>query len=80
MSASSQDGDTALEILRPGDVFILAAVLNNDVCLQSAQTLTATRVLMVPAELVREQMSEDPAFMHAVVLNLRGPIAVLSRN
>lgn len=70
MSASSQDGDTALEILRPGDVFILAAVLNNDVCLQSAQTLTATRVLMVPAELVREQMSEDPAFMHAVVFEL----------
>lgn len=47
-----------------------AAVLNNDVCLQSAQTLTATRVLMVPAELVREQMSEDPAFMHAVVFEL----------
>ncbi len=70
MSARSEEGETALEILRAGDVFILAAVLNNDVCLQSAQTLTPTRVLMVPSELVRELMSEDPAFMRAVVFEL----------
>lgn len=70
MSAKSDDGETALEILRAGDVFILAAVLNNDVCLQAAQTLTPTRVLMMPSELVREQMGEDPAFMHAVVFEL----------
>ncbi len=67
MSARSDDGETALEILRGGDIFILAAVLNDDVCLQTAQTLTPTRVLMVPASLVRELMSEDVGFMRAVV-------------
>lgn len=67
MSARSDDGETALEILRAGDIFILAAVLNDDVCLQTAQTLTPTRVLMVPASLVRELMGEDVGFMRAVV-------------
>jgi CRP/FNR family transcriptional regulator, transcriptional activator FtrB len=67
MSAKSDDGETALEILRAADIFILAAVLNNDVCLQTAQTLTPTRVLMVPSSLVRDLMSEDVGFMRAVV-------------
>lgn len=67
MLAKSDDGETALEILRNDDIFILAAVLNDDVCLQTAQTLTPTRVLMVPASLVRDLMSEDVGFMRAVV-------------
>ncbi|MCH4543417.1 MULTISPECIES: cyclic nucleotide-binding domain-containing protein [Brucella/Ochrobactrum group] len=67
MSAKSDDGETALEILRNDDIFILAAVLNDDVCLQTAQTLTPTRVLMVPSSLVRDLMSEDLGFMRAVV-------------
>ncbi|RRY19691.1 transcriptional regulator [Brucella anthropi] len=67
MSAKSDDGETALEILRAADIFILAAVLNDDVCLQTAQTLTPTRVLMVPSSLVRDLMSEDVGFMRAVV-------------
>ncbi|OIS95010.1 cyclic nucleotide-binding domain-containing protein [Brucella cytisi] len=67
MSAKSDDGETALEILRAGDIFILAAVLNDDVCLQTAQTLTPTRVLMVPSSMVRDLMSEDVGFMRAVV-------------
>ncbi len=67
MSAKSDDGETALEILRADDIFILAAVLNDDVCLQTAQTLTPTRVLMVPSSLVRDLMSEDVGFMRSVV-------------
>ena len=67
MSAKSDDGGTALEILRAGDIFILAAVLNDDVCLQTAQTLTPTRVLMAPSSLVRDLMSEDTGFMRAIV-------------
>ncbi|WP_448785565.1 cyclic nucleotide-binding domain-containing protein [Brucella intermedia] len=67
MSAKSDDGETALEILRAEDIFILAAVLNDDVCLQTAQTLTPTRVLMVPSSLVRDLMSEDVGFMRAIV-------------
>ena len=67
MSAKSNEGETALEILGAVDVFILAAVLNDDVCLQTAQTLVATRVLMIPAALVRDLMSEDSGFMRAIV-------------
>lgn len=67
MSAKSNEGETALEILRAVDVFILAAVLNDDVCLQTAQTLVTTRVLMVPATLVRDLMSDDTGFMRAIV-------------
>lgn len=67
MSAKSHEAETALEILRAVDVFILAAVLNDDVCLQTAQTLVSTRVLMVPATLVRDLMSEDSGFMRAIV-------------
>jgi CRP/FNR family transcriptional activator FtrB len=70
MSARSEEGETALEVLRSGDVFILAASLNNDVCLQSAQTLTAARVLMIPSSLVRSMMSEDSSFMQAIVFEL----------
>lgn len=67
MSAKSSEGETALEILHAFDVFILAAVLNDDVCLQTAQTLVPTRVLMIPASLVRKLMSEDSGFMRAIV-------------
>ncbi len=67
MSAKSTESETVLEILRTGDIFILAAVLNDDVCLQSAQTLNAARMLMIPASLVRGLMSEDVNFMRAIV-------------
>lgn len=67
MSAKSNEGETALEILGAVDVFILAAVLNDDVCLQTAQTLTTTRILMIPATLVRDLMSQDVGFMRAIV-------------
>lgn len=67
MSARSVESETVLEILRTGDIFILAAVLNDEICLQSAQTLTGGRVLMIPASLVRGLMSEDVSFMRAIV-------------
>lgn len=70
MSASSVKSDTVIEILGPTSLFILAAVLNNDVCLQSARTLTPARILMIPASLIRDLLAEDPDFMRAVVFEL----------
>ncbi len=70
MSARSAGSETALEILHANDIFILAAVLNDGVCLQTAQTLAPTRVLMVPSTLVRELISEDAGFMRAVVFEI----------
>ncbi|QRI63086.1 helix-turn-helix domain-containing protein [Shinella sp. PSBB067] len=70
MSASSMKSETVIEILGPANLFILAAVLNNDVSLQSARTLTPARILMIPASLIRDLMAEDPDFMRAVVFEL----------
>ena len=67
MSAKSGESETVLEVLRMADVFILAAVLNDDICLQTAQTLTSSRILMVPSSLVRGILNEDNGFMRAVV-------------
>jgi CRP/FNR family transcriptional activator FtrB len=70
MSSSATGDDTVIEILGPVNLFILAAVLNNDVCLQSARTLTPARILMIPATLIRDLMGEDQGFMKAVVFEL----------
>ncbi len=70
MSSSATGDETVIEILGPVNLFILAAVINNDVCLQSARTLTPARILMVPASLIRELLGEDHDFMKAVVFEL----------
>lgn len=68
--ATTDGRETTMDLLRPVGVFILAAVLNDQAYLQSARTLEASRVLMIPAETVRATMASDPAFMRAVVFEL----------
>ena len=46
--------ETTIDILRPVTTFILAAVIRDEVHLKSARTLTPARVLMIPAEAVRD--------------------------
>lgn len=70
MYATSHGRETTLDIIQPVGLFILAAILNDDVCLQSARTLTEAQVLMIPASRVREAIENDTAFMHAVVREL----------
>lgn len=70
MSSSAAGDETVIEILGPVNLFILAAVLNNDICLQSAKTLTPARILMIPATLIRDLLGEDHDFMSAVVFEL----------
>ncbi len=70
MYATSHGRVTILDILQPVSLFILAAILNDDVCLQSARTLTEAEVLMIPAARFREAIDNDTAFMHAVVREL----------
>lgn len=70
MFATTAGRETTIELLRPVGVFILAAVLNDQVYLQSARTLEASRILMIPAEKVRMTMAADPAFMRAIVFQL----------
>ncbi|MCG5234827.1 cyclic nucleotide-binding domain-containing protein [Xanthobacter oligotrophicus] len=68
--ATSGDRETTMSIVEPVGTFILAAVLNDQVYLQSARTLEKAQILMIPAEKVREALGTDPAFTHAVVTEL----------
>lgn len=72
--------ETTIDLLRPVSVFILAAVLNDQVYLQSARTLESSRVLMIPSEKVRMTMDADPAFMHAVVMDLAAAYRAVIRD
>ncbi len=70
MFASGGGRDTTISIVRPVGVFILAAVLNDQVYLQSARTLEKSQVLMIPAESVRTALVADAAFTRAVITEL----------
>lgn len=72
MFARSNDRETTMAILEPVSAFILAAVLRDAVYLMSARTIERSRVLMIPAESVREALENDPAFTRAIVQDLAG--------
>jgi CRP/FNR family transcriptional activator FtrB len=62
--------ETTLGFVHPMGTFILAAVLKDQVHLQSARTLEPSRLLMIPAESLRSAMHQDSGFMAAVVAEL----------
>jgi CRP/FNR family transcriptional activator FtrB len=62
--------ETTLSVLTPPSAFILAAVIVDGVYLKSARTLTASTVVLIPAEAVREVFLKDPAFARATVVEL----------
>ena len=66
----SNDREATMFVHRPVSAFNLSAVLKNDVYLMSARTLDNAKVLMIPAENVRKAMEVDPAFAHAIVMEL----------
>lgn len=62
--------ETTIDILDPLATFILAAVIRDEPYLKSARTLTEARILMIPAEAVRDIFSRDAGFARAVVSEL----------
>jgi CRP/FNR family transcriptional activator FtrB len=68
--AESGGRETTVEIIRPVATFVLAAVIRDEVYLQSARTLTPSQILMIPAEAVRDVFSRDAAFARAIVTEL----------
>ena len=70
MGARQAGRETTLSFVRPFGTFILAAVLKDQVYLQRARTLEKSRVLMIPAQAVREAVRVDTAFMSAVMNEL----------
>lgn len=68
--ATHEGRQTTIEIMRPVRSFILAAVIRDEIYLKSARTLVPTRVLMIPAQTVRDAFDRDPAFARAIVSEL----------
>ncbi|MCC6947976.1 MAG: helix-turn-helix domain-containing protein [Bradyrhizobiaceae bacterium] len=62
--------ETTIEIIAPVMTFILAAVAQDDVYLKSARTLTPARILLIPAQAVRDMIGRDAAFAHAMISEL----------
>lgn len=77
---ASHDGhETVLDILEPVTTFILAAVIRDEVYLKSARSLTATQILMIPAQAVRDVFDSDAAFARALVNELAARYRCLVR-
>jgi CRP/FNR family transcriptional regulator, transcriptional activator FtrB len=70
MFSGHRDRETTLGVSGPGDSFILAAVLFDRPYLQSARALVASRILMVPADAVRQAFATDAGFARSVAENL----------
>jgi CRP/FNR family transcriptional activator FtrB len=67
MFASHDGRESTIGFLAPVTTFILAAVLVDKVYLQSARTLDASRILMIPAAAIRHVFERDVSFARAVV-------------
>lgn len=65
-----RDRETTVSVLGPGHSFIVAAVVLDRIYLKSARSLTAARVLLIPAAAVRQVFAADAAFSRALTLEL----------
>jgi CRP/FNR family transcriptional activator FtrB len=70
MFSAHHDRETTLGVSGPGDSFILAAVLFDQPYLQSARALVPSRILMLPADAVRQAFDADAGFARAAAENL----------
>ncbi|MBL8903168.1 MAG: cyclic nucleotide-binding domain-containing protein [Rhizobiales bacterium] len=68
--ASHHRRETTVSILGPGQSFILAAVLLDRVYLKSARALSPSRILMIPAEAVRQYFERDVHFARSLGIEL----------
>lgn len=70
LNATSAGRDTTMRIVEPVTSFILAAAVTDMPYLMSARTLTSSRILLIPAALVREVVKQDCALMQATMREL----------
>jgi CRP/FNR family transcriptional activator FtrB len=63
-------GEWGISLVNPVSTFILAAVVSDQPYLNSARTLADSRVLLIPAQRVREVFDQDVAFARIVALEL----------
>jgi CRP/FNR family transcriptional activator FtrB len=68
--ARYRDRETTVAVLGPSQTFILAAVMTDKPYLKSARTLSPSRILMLPSEMVRSLFDAEPAFATAIAVEL----------
>lgn len=68
--AAHGDRETTVTVLGPGQSFIVAAVVLDRIYLKSARTLAPSRVLLLPAETVRQVFGADARFARAIAEEL----------
>ena len=68
--ASWEGRETTMEMVGPNGTFILAAVLKDATHLMSGRTADKSRILMIPAQNVREAFENDDTFARAIVVEL----------
>ncbi|WP_219895076.1 cyclic nucleotide-binding domain-containing protein [Aquisediminimonas profunda] len=67
---TNAERDTTMAIIEPVHSFILAAVITDQPYLMAARTLSASRVLLIPAELLRAVIQHDVALMQETMREL----------
>jgi CRP/FNR family transcriptional regulator, transcriptional activator FtrB len=62
--------ETTIDIVKPGSALILSAVIRNEVSLNSARTLVPSRILAIPAQVVRDLCASDADFARIILSDL----------
>ncbi len=68
--AQSNGRETTMAMVWPMETFILAAVIKDAAYLMSARTCRKSKILLVPAENIRDGFAADHGFARAVILEL----------
>ena len=68
--AKSNGREATMAMVHPVGTFILAAVLKDAVYLMSARTCARSKLLLIPAQNVREALESDDGFARAIVQEL----------
>lgn len=68
--AAYRGRETTIAVQGAGHAFIIAAVILDKVYLKSARTLTASRILMLPADAVRSTFAADPVFCRVLSIEM----------
>lgn len=80
LSASAPDGrEAVVELLRPVDAFLLAAVLTAQPYLMSAKTLEDTLLLLIPCDVLLGELAVDRMFTLTVLGSMAGQYRRLVR-
>lgn len=68
--AERDSAESGISFIKPVSTFILAAVVSDRPYLNSARTLIASRILLIPAPRVRAAFDRDVAFARVVAMEL----------